>query len=165
MSGRYNCLGCNFTTDRLFNYERHLKSRHHARNAHPPNEEKMMKMKRNEEVTPDKSKIRRCRQPPVKGSHTTTFECKNCNRTFQKSNRARHVDHCRGKLVQNDTKDRLIKELQDKINALTEECNKHIKDKETIYKAAMETVAANAATNINVEGNVVNINHTQKNYS
>ena len=91
---KYKCKACNYETDFLGNWQRHLKSKLHLKKSNPEKFEKIFKDKIN-------------------------FICRHCNKKFSRAyTLERHRDVCKERITKNDNN--VIKELKE----LKEENNK-----------------------------------------
>lgn len=120
MSQKYNCLVCNYSTDRLSSYKLHLKTKKHLKNNLTKNVQKTC-LHSPSQLTPD------LRQEPLKMSNTeviyagnSKYICKFCDASFsRKDNLKRHLDKkCPGK----------------KIIELEEKYKRELEEKEMMYQ-------------------------------
>ena len=103
---KYNCNSCNYHTDRLFNYNKHLKTiRHHKKS----------------EIPQFPSPIPQFDSPLAK----TTFSCNYCHYvTKRKDNYTRHILSCENKIKSDNKKDLVIEKLLEEIQLLNQEVKK-----------------------------------------
>ena len=112
----YMCDICNYKTDRLFSYNRHIKSKRHkttiAQFDLQKNEDKM---KINEDNCTEIGNYRKCHY---------------CNKNFSKKNIRRHQNNCKN----NNKKDKLLNDANSKIDELLKE----MKDFKIAYEREKE---------------------------
>jgi hypothetical protein len=81
MSNLYSCIDCNYETDRLSNYKRHLKSSKHL---------KMINLKSDDSYLKVRASTRRPEIPKLK--------CIYCDKLISKTNISKHISICKVKI-------------------------------------------------------------------
>jgi len=116
MNKEHLCKVCNYKTDRLSSFKKHLQTNKHKKNS----------LKKSSYITPNNGVIA---QNNV--VNLNKVKCEYCNKFIHKSNKPRHYSHCKMKDIVK--KDKEINELLKK-NKKLEEINLQLKKERDEYK-------------------------------
>jgi len=142
MQKKHNCICCNYATDKLSSYKKHLQTKKHQRNSSKIPKFRLSKT----DVVPSKTDSETSKMDGISSSsdEEDSFVCEYCKKTFKfRNNKSRHYNRCKDKrAVEKELELNMLmakyKELEEANKRLENEREKIEKEKEMINKEKEE---------------------------
>ena len=181
MDKKYYCITCNYSSYRLYDFNRHKKSKKHISNQQANFDAEICTRHKTDESRHKNDEVRHKNDEFCAQFSDDDFEkgftCDHCLKYFlDKSNRVRHIKNCKVKIQKEDKKkqnklllkkDEIIKkkeQISKQLNEENEKLKQEIKDIEKEYLEFMKEMATKQVSTTINNSNTVNMYYIINNY-
>ena len=143
----YSCKYCNFSTELIGNYTRHLKTKKHGRNINPDYKiENEIGVTNQKEPKKNQKEPQKNQKEPQKNQSEKNYSCQYCDETFNTFSSMRRHELHRCKQIPNKVDTKLIEALKNEK-----------KEKKQLYKQIDKLIDKAGNTTFNSQTNTQNI--------